>query len=126
MFLSIYYVADTILSTWQVLTHLNLKTTLEEGMLLTQSFKRLINWAVYDNTDTERCWGLGVNPSKWGISSQLVGSDSSSGWETGACANPTSLRDPLLVSPLSESLPGHVRSGGLSLMQMPHVILPFD
>lgn len=25
MFLSIYYVAATILSTWQVLTHLNLK-----------------------------------------------------------------------------------------------------
>lgn len=59
MFLSIYYVADTILSTWQVSTHLNLKTTLEEGMLLTQSFKRLINWAIYDKADADRCWGRG-------------------------------------------------------------------
>lgn len=57
MFSSIYYVADTIPSTWQVLTHLNLKTTLKEGMLLTQSFKRLINWAIYYNADTDRCWG---------------------------------------------------------------------
>ena len=57
MFLSIYNVAGTILSTWQVLTHLNLKTTLQEGMLLTQSFERLINWAMDDKADTDRCWG---------------------------------------------------------------------
>lgn len=49
---SIYYVADTILNTWQVLIDLNLKTTLEERMVLTQSFERLINWAIYYNADT--------------------------------------------------------------------------
>ena len=57
MFLSISYVADTIPSTWQVLTHLNLKKTLEEGMLLTQSCKRLINQAIYYDADADRCWG---------------------------------------------------------------------
>lgn len=57
MFLSIYYVADTILSTWQVLTHLNFKTTLEKGMLSTQSFESLINWAIFHNADTDRCRG---------------------------------------------------------------------
>lgn len=48
----IYYVADTILNTRQVLIDLNLKTTLEEGMVLKQSFERLINWAMYYDADT--------------------------------------------------------------------------
>lgn len=84
--LRVYYVADTILNTWEVVTHLNLKTTREEGMLLTQSFDRLINGhpstmmlTPIDAGDTQ------VNPSNGSISSQPVDSDSSHGWEKSNC-----------------------------------------